>query len=149
MRLTPEHLSVPGTSAQHFTAHQPSTELLSAHHFSSNNSSTQHPSAQHLSAQHASSQSLTALILHPDSPSPKPLRLTPLDKTLLHSTFHDFTRQPPSPKPLWSRILKNPEVSTGPLARPFARSLAPLTHLLAPDCSLRSRPPLRSLVLSF
>ena len=29
-------------------------------------------------------------------------------------------------------------LSTGPLARPFARSLAP-------DCSLRSRPPLRSL----
>ena len=32
--------------------------------------------------------------------------------------------------------------STGPLARPFARSL---THSLAPDCSLCSRPPLRSL----
>ena len=37
---------------------------------------------------------------------------------------------------------------TGPLTRPFARSLAPLTHSLAPDCSLRSRPPLRSLVRS-
>ena len=35
---------------------------------------------------------------------------------------------------------------TGPLARPFARSLAPLTRSLALDCSLRSRPPLRSLV---
>ena len=35
--------------------------------------------------------------------------------------------------------------------RPFARSLAPLaplTRLLAPDCSLRSRPPLRLLVRS-
>ena len=38
--------------------------------------------------------------------------------------------------------------STGPLARPFARSLAPLTRLLAPDCSPRSPPPLRSLVRS-
>ena len=35
-----------------------------------------------------------------------------------------------------------------PLARPLIRSLAPLTHSLAPDCSLRSRPPLRSLVRS-
>ena len=33
---------------------------------------------------------------------------------------------------------------TGPLARPFAHLLAPLTRSLAPDCSLRSRPPLRS-----
>ena len=42
----------------------------------------------------------------------------------------------------------NRDVSTRPLARPFARSLAPLTRSLAPDCSLRSRPPLRSLVRS-
>ena len=49
---------------------------------------------------------------------------------------------------LWSGINKNQDVSTGPLARPFARSLAPLTRLLAPDCSLRSRPPLRTLVCS-
>ena len=47
---------------------------------------------------------------------------------------------------LWSGTNKNKDVSTGPLARPFARSLAPLTRSLAPDCSLRSRPPLRSLV---
>ena len=50
--------------------------------------------------------------------------------------------------PLWSGINKNRDVSTGPLARPFARSLAPLPRSLAPDCSLRSRPPLRSLVRS-
>ena len=43
---------------------------------------------------------------------------------------------------LWSGTNKNRVVTTGPLARPFACSLAPLT----PDCSLRSRPPLRSLV---
>ena len=35
--------------------------------------------------------------------------------------------------------------STGPLARPFARSLAPLTRSLAPHYSLRLRAPLRSL----
>ena len=45
-------------------------------------------------------------------------------------------------------IEKNTDVSTGPLARPFARLLAPLTRSLAPDCSLRSRPPLHSLVRS-
>ena len=49
---------------------------------------------------------------------------------------------------LWFRSAKNRDVSTGPLARPFARSLAPLTRSLAPDCSLRSRPPPRSLVRS-
>ena len=49
---------------------------------------------------------------------------------------------------LWSRTAKNTDCSTGPLARPFARSLAPLTRSLAPACSLRSRPPLRSLLRS-
>ena len=49
---------------------------------------------------------------------------------------------------LWSITAKNTDRSTGPLARPFARSRAPLTRSLAPDCSLRSRPPLRSLVCS-
>ena len=49
---------------------------------------------------------------------------------------------------LWLITAKNTDCSTGPLARPFARSLAPLTRSLAPDCSLRSRPPLRSLVRS-
>ena len=54
-----------------------------------------------------------------------------------------------APSALWSGTNKNRDVSTGPLARPFTRSLAPLTRALAPDCSLRSRPPLRSLVRSF
>jgi len=49
---------------------------------------------------------------------------------------------------LWFRSAKNRDVSTGPLARPFARLLAPLTRSLAPDCSLRSHPPLRSLIRS-
>ena len=49
---------------------------------------------------------------------------------------------------LWSITANNTDCSTGPLARPFARSLAPLTRSLASDCSLRSRPPLRSLVCS-
>ena len=49
---------------------------------------------------------------------------------------------------LWSRTAKNTDCSTGPLTRPFARSLAPLTRSLAPDCSLRPRPLLRSLVCS-
>ena len=35
-------------------------------------------------------------------------------------------------------------LTTGPFASPFTRSLAPLTHSLAPHCSLRSRAPLRS-----
>ena len=43
----------------------------------------------------------------------------------------------------WARIIKNPDYSTGPLARLFAYLLAPLSHLLAPACS---RAPLRSLV---
>ena len=49
---------------------------------------------------------------------------------------------------LWAWINKNWDVSIGSLARPFARSLAPLTRSLAPDCSLRSRPPLHSLFRS-
>ena len=48
----------------------------------------------------------------------------------------------------WVRKARNRDVSTGPLACPFACSLAPLTRLLAPHCSLRSRAPLRSLVRS-
>ena len=60
----------------------------------------------------------------------------------------DFGMRRQSVRALWARIIKNPDESTGPLARPFARSLAPLTRSLAPDCSLCSRPPLRSLVCS-
>ena len=47
---------------------------------------------------------------------------------------------------LWSGTNKNRDVSTGPLARPFARLLATLTRSLAPDCTLYSRPLLHSLV---
>ena len=49
---------------------------------------------------------------------------------------------------LWFRTAMTRDVRTGPLAHPFARLLAPLTRLLERDCSLRSRPPLRSLVCS-
>ena len=48
--------------------------------------------------------------------------------------------------PLWSRFIENKDWNTGPLARPFVRSLAPLTRLLAPHCSLCLRAPLCSLV---
>ena len=40
---------------------------------------------------------------------------------------------------LWARSTKNPDKSTGPLARSFACSLTPLTRLLAPPCLLCSR----------
>ena len=49
---------------------------------------------------------------------------------------------------LWSRITKNPDVSTGPLARPFARWLAPLNRSIALPYLLCLRAPLRSLVCS-
>ena len=45
---------------------------------------------------------------------------------------------------LWSGTNKNRDVSTGSLAH----SLPPLTRSLAPDCSLRLRPLLRSLIRS-
>ena len=48
----------------------------------------------------------------------------------------------------WSGSTKNRNVSTGPLARAFARLLAPLTRLLAPPYSLCLRTPLRSLARS-
>ena len=49
---------------------------------------------------------------------------------------------------LWSRTSKNPDVSTGLLTLSFTPSLAPLTHWLAPPCSLCSGVPLRSFVHS-
>ena len=39
---------------------------------------------------------------------------------------------------LWAKSTKTPDFSTGPLARPFAHSLALLTRSLAPPCLLRS-----------
>ena len=47
--------------------------------------------------------------------------------------------------PLWARTTKNSDWSTGPIACPFARLLAPFTHLPAPHYLLRSRAPLCSL----
>ena len=62
--------------------------------------------------------------------------------------YNEWSRAMPDNVALWFETNKNREVSTGPFARPFARWVAPLTHLLAPDCSLCSHPPLRSLVRS-
>ena len=47
---------------------------------------------------------------------------------------------------LWSRTIKNPDASTGPLPRPFACSLTLLTRLFASHCSLHLRTPMRSLI---
>ena len=60
----------------------------------------------------------------------------------------DKTMLPSATGALWSGTNNNRDVSNGPLGRPFACSLAPLTRSLASDCSHRSRPPLRSLVRS-
>ena len=49
---------------------------------------------------------------------------------------------------LWARTTKTTDWSTAPITRLFAHSLAPLTHSLALDCPLRSRPLLCSLVHS-
>ena len=49
---------------------------------------------------------------------------------------------------LWARSTKNPDERTGPLAHPFASSLAPLTCSLAPHYSLCLRTLLRSLARS-
>ena len=57
------------------------------------------------------------------------------------SQSHEF----PTSMALWARITKSTDWSTGPLAHPFAHSLAPLTRSLAPHYSLFSRAPLRSL----
>ena len=46
----------------------------------------------------------------------------------------------PGGRARWSGTNKNRDVSTGPLARPFAYSLAPLTRWLAPNCLLRGLP---------
>ena len=48
----------------------------------------------------------------------------------------------------WFGTAKNWDKSTGPRALPFAHLLAPLTHFLAPHCSLRSSAPLRLSVCS-
>ena len=45
--------------------------------------------------------------------------------------------------PLWSKITNNPDVSTGPLALPFASLLAPLSRSLTPPFLLRLRALLR------
>ena len=71
--------------------------------------------------------------------------------SLTHSSvpalpFFSFHLCPATLYAIRGRTAKNQDRATGPLACPFARS--PLTHLLAPHCSLHSHAPLRSLVHS-
>ena len=48
---------------------------------------------------------------------------------------------------LWPGTTKNPDLSTRPLARPFAHSLTLLTHLLVPQGPIPPRAPLYSVHL--
>ena len=54
----------------------------------------------------------------------------------------------PADSALWFSTTKNHNKSIGPLARPFARFLSPLTHLLTSHCCLRLCTPLRSFINS-
>ena len=56
--------------------------------------------------------------------------------------------QAPSMMALLFRTAMNRDMSTGPLTRLFAHSLALLTHSIAPHCLLHSHAPLRSFVCS-
>ena len=74
------------------------------------------------------------------------LRMTCVKHGMAHINFE--TCQPRNRQhTVGQNLTKNPDCSTGSLARPFARSLAPLTRLLVPQYSLRSRALLRSLTL--
>ena len=66
----------------------------------------------------------------------KTLRSRDIFLKLLSDIASDIVRQV-NLGALWSITAKNTDCITGPLARPFARSVAPLTRSLAPDCSLR------------
>ena len=100
--------------------------------------------------------SLTRLLVH--HPNLRSERSSPiLNKREGKKPWQQRTRQKKrrtsrwgtgSANALWSRSTTNPDVSTGPLARLFARSLAPLTRLLALHYSLCSRAFVCSLVRS-
>ena len=55
--------------------------------------------------------------------------------TIVHSSIKRLKRLAIA---LWSKIIMNPHVGTGPLARSFTRLFRLLTHLLALYCSLCS-----------
>ena len=96
-----------------------------------------------------STHRLSSSLLHLSIiPFMAPFNLLHTHSTYTYIQISPHSKESPPSCPLWSGTNKNRDVSTGPLACPFARSLALLTRLLAPDCSLRSRPPLRSLVRS-
>ena len=98
----------------------------------------------------------TLLALSPFSPQPIPwsadefmFPVLPDDPLLMidiEDDFEDVDGNTPDGEvrrviALKGRIIKNPDVSHGPLTRPFTRSLAPLTHSLAPHyllCTTRS-----------
>ena len=65
---------------------------------------------------------------------------------LLICVLELWSRTAKCPSKLWARKMKNPDLSTGPLARSLAHWLDPLTHYLAPHCSLCSPAMLSSLV---
>ena len=52
--------------------------------------------------------------------------------SIRYATRYDIENVIPSA--LWSRTVRNPDMSTGPLTRPFAPLRTPLTCLLAPHC---------------
>merc|ERR1711954_28254 len=90
------------------------------------------------SCTHSRSYWITALINH-------------TQKKLYSKTaysVHDVMSQQLPKRPTVGQISQESGRKYWGLACPFARSLAPLTRSLAPDCSLRSRPPLHSLVHS-
>ena len=56
----------------------------------------------------------------------------------VHWLYMPKTRTPMSATARWLRTAENRDVSAEPLAHPFACLLTPLTHSLAPYCSLLS-----------
>ena len=93
--------------------------------------------------------SLPASDVHaPFPPSPSSLFLSIRSSFFPSSFLPSSLEAPDFCVSMWARITKNTDWSTGPLARPFARSLTPLTRTFAPHYSLCLRAPLRSLPCS-
>ena len=96
-----------------------------------------------VSLQHAGSNDrLPALHRHRNRGSRRGLRRRYDDRRVYAHTMYSIIGG------LWARIIKNSDCSIGLSVRPFARSLAPLTCLLAPHYSLCPCAPLHSLAFS-